>query len=467
MITVPQTNINLSPYNYGNALTEMGKITPFDSLATWLKDQGTSIANRNAIDAQDYLSNLDVDAYTRAKAAGLNVLDEYAKGRYFFNKYDPVVRATYASAVDSEKEHMQNKLANKFVDMANKNELNAKDIKAIAESMGFYNRSTKELEALNEKAQDTLDKRYSTALKQQAAQAKLNNQNPNDIVREQLAKYGITKDINQYTSPEAINSQMGELIKGQMRQAIASLGPNPQTSDIEAIQAKFLPYTSYLSPEDQGQYLEGLKSIKTTSVSNRLSELYRQALQQDPDQLRGMSQSDIFDKILLPQLISEGYNLGDIYPIATSFLGGRNQFIDSFRNPFDEEVASAKHALDTLREAYAPLLTAIKSPGKSRFTDEDTLGFDRILSMARGDSAIKNQADKMGISVDALVRGILESSTELQQYLKYSQLADDFNKENVQNAIKTALGKLSDISKAEKAHSLATRKQELYKPSRY
>lgn len=467
MITAPQTNVNLSPYNYSNALTEMGKITPFDSLVTWLKDQGTSIANRNAIDAQDYLSNLDVDAYTRAKAAGLNVLDEYAKGRYFFNKYDPVVRATYASAVDSEKEHMQNKLANKFVDMANKNELNAKDIKTIAESMGFYNRSTKELENLNEKAQDTLDKRYSAALKQQAAQAQLNNQNPNDIVREQLVKYGMTKDINQYTSTEAINSQMGELIKGQMRQAIASLGSNPQTADIEALKAKFLPYASYLSPEDQGKYLEGLKDIKSTAVSNRLSELYRQALQQDPEQLRGMSQSDIFDKLLLPQLISEGYNLGDIYPIATSFLDGRNQYIDSFRNPFDEEVAAAKANLDVLKEANAPLLNAIKSPGKSRFTDEDTNGFNRILQMARGDSALKDQADKMGISVDALISGILENSTELQHYVEYSQLANDFNKDNVKKAIQTALRKLSDVSKAEQVHALATRKQQLYKPSRY
>lgn len=464
MITAPQTTVTVSPYNYGNALTEMGKINPFSSIATWLANQGTSIASRNAIDAQDYLANLDVDAYTRAKAAGLNVLDEYAKGKYFFDKYDPNVRATHASAIANEREHMMNKLTNKFVDMANKNELNAKDVKSIAESLGYYKRSTKELEDLNEKAQDTLDKRYSTALKQQAAQAQLNNQNPNDVIREQLAKYGMTKDINQYTSPEAINSQMRELVKGQMRQAIASLGPNPQTADIEAIKARFLPYASYLSPEDQGKYLEGLKDIKSTSVSNRLSELYRQALNADPNQLRGMSQSEIFDNILLPQLISEGYNLGDIYPIATSFLGNRNQYMDSFRNPFDESVQIAQDNLNIIKEANDALLKGLKNPSNS-IKDEDSSGINGILTALQGDREFKELARSLDTSESDLLRSILENSG--LPYGDYGQIFKEFNTNaNIKSAIKARIQSLNNYVKAKKALTEATGKRDLWKSRR-
>lgn len=443
-ISVPQQTREISPFNYGQALIRMGEVNPLNGIAAWLTNQGNKIAERNSLDAQDYLNNLDLEAFTRAKAAGLNVLDEYAKGKYFLDKYDPAVRLAHAQAINNEKDFMLDQVSRKYTDMANRNELNGRDAKAIAESLGYYNRNSKELASLEERAQSVLDKRYSEALKQQAALAKLNNQNPNDSVRESLQKYGMTGDIGQYTSEGAIQPHLGTLVESQMQQALASLGPNPKTEDIEAVKARFLPYMSYLSPESQGKYLEGLNNIKNTSVGNRLNELYRNILNQDPEQLKGLSQDAIYNDILVPQLVREGYNLSDIYSIVSPILNGRSQYMSSFANPFEEDLATAENALSVLKQENAPLLTAINSPSKSRFNDEDDNGFNSLLSILQRNTEVKEIADALGVSQDALVRGIFENSP--LQYDKYSDIFSNYESNPaIKRALESSLKRLREV----------------------
>ena len=118
--------------------------------------------------------------------------------------------------------------------------------------------------------------------------------------------------------------------------------------------------------------------------------------------------------------------------------------MSSFTNPFEEDLATADNVLSVLKQENAPLLTAITSPSATKYKDEDTNGFNQLLQLLQGNEEIKDIASALGVSQDALIRGVFESAP--LNYTKYSDIFSKYSSDpSIKRALESSLKKLREV----------------------
>ena len=162
-LSAPQTQASDNAiYFLYQALQDATKQNPLtdalfgkNSLTQWAKDREQDIQDANAIEAQDYLNKLDLDAITRAKNEGRDILSDYAKGRWFFDKNNEKVRAANAARDAAESKYIRDKLKASAVARANQNQLKGNDAAYLLNELGVKNRTTDEMNDYRSDVQST------------------------------------------------------------------------------------------------------------------------------------------------------------------------------------------------------------------------------------------------------------------------------------------------------------------------
>lgn len=162
-LNAPQTEASDNAiYFLYQALQDASKQNPLtdalfgkDSLTQWARNREQDIKDANAIAAQDYLNKLDLDAITQAKNEGRDILSDYAKGRWFFDKNNEKVRAANATRDAAESKYIRDKVKASAVARANQNQLKGNDAAYLLNELGVRNRTTDEMNDYRSDVQST------------------------------------------------------------------------------------------------------------------------------------------------------------------------------------------------------------------------------------------------------------------------------------------------------------------------
>ena len=304
--SAPQVQGTLNPYQYSHALAWLANTNRYDGITKWLENQGKSIADRNAIEAQDYFKNLSLDDITKAKEQGRDILKEYAKDRWFFDPTNAEVRQARDTRSQEESDYALEQFKRQLVKEMNSDNAKGGDTRRIWDTLGFRNRKAEEYQTAEDALQDAWIKRYKDNLMTQAGNAYL--QDPTGaLAAEQYQKAlndnGIYKlsagDLNRESVSPYLTRAANEQVNDVARRLASSNDISMQ--DLEGYNRGAAMYAPYASPDALQRLTGEVARRKGGLVNQAIQEVYSQ-LSQDP-QFRAETEKLGFQHTMLNYVI--------------------------------------------------------------------------------------------------------------------------------------------------------------------
>lgn len=311
-ISAPQTKFDVDGYGLAKAQLLMSQFNPYQGITDWLKKQGQEIADRNAIDAQDYLDSMNLDEITRLKAQGKDILKEYAKGKYFFDRTNEKVRQSAKDRSKTESEYVLGKYKNALVDAMNSDSLQDGNYRQLLQNLGVTNRTAEEMEQYNSSYQDAWLKRYLEDLQTGAAERQMEDatgENTTKYVQDQLAKAGITKKSVSDLTGENLVPALQNLSNARLRElALNNADVNLNAEGLRTYQNELDRLSVYGTPDEiaRAQMIHTRKanSIISDAARQVWNELYSRAAN-DPEsmaKLNNLSTVELYKQYIIPKV---------------------------------------------------------------------------------------------------------------------------------------------------------------------
>lgn len=311
-ISAPQTKFDIDGYGLAKAQLLMSQFNPYQGITDWLEKQGQEIADRNAIDAQDYLDNLNLDEITRAKAQGKDILKEYAKGKYFFDRTNKDVRKSAKERSKAESEYVLGKYRKALADAMNSDSLQDGNYRQLLNNLGMAGRTAEEMEQYNDSYQDAWLKRYEQDLQRQAAEEQFGDPtgaNTTNYVQNQLAKAGINKrSVDDYTGNNLLPA-MQSLSNDKLRQFVLNNADANFTAEgLKQYQTELDKLSTYASPDEvaRAQMLQSRKYSAMVGEAERQAWQNLDAMMKDNPEIAkrigNMSTVDLYRSYLIPAI---------------------------------------------------------------------------------------------------------------------------------------------------------------------
>ena len=304
--SAPQVQNTLNPYQYSHAIAWLANTNRYDGITKWLENQGKSIADRNAIEAQDYFKNLSLDDITKAKEQGRDILKEYAKDRWFFDPTNAEVRQARDTRSQEESDYALEQFKRQLVKEMNSDNAKGGNTRRIWDTLGFRNRKAEEYQTAENALQDAWVKRYKDNLMTQAGNAYL--QDPTGaLAAEQYQKalndnniYKLSAgDLNQESVKPYLTRAADEQVNDVARRLASSNDISMQ--DLEGYNRGAAMYAPYASPEALQRLTGEVARRKGGLVNQAIQEVYSQ-LSQDP-QFRAETEKLGFQHTMLNYVI--------------------------------------------------------------------------------------------------------------------------------------------------------------------
>lgn len=442
-ISAPQTEYKLNGNGLAEAQLLMSQFNPYQGITDWLEKQGQNIANRNAIDAQDYFDKLNLNDITTAKAQGRDLLKEYSNGRYFFDRTNPAVRMSRDIRDLEESQYALNKYKKALTGAMNTDSLQDGNYQRILQEQGLLNRTAEEMESYNNAYQSAWLKRYEDDLKRQAAKAQFEDSSgktTEKFVQDQLNRAGITsKSVDDYTGKN-LQAAMTDYSNNELSRWLAENGDkNLDAEGLNKFRDLIHKYSGYASDESRIRandvYTRKLTSVISDAERRAWNDLMERA-KTHPDvqkDLSVMSSGDILQKYIYPMVrIMTGYTYGEIMQAGAStrqamFQGNQELAQQSYdKSAEDTKLAwtnwkntkQNKIIADTLMDASVPL--------KDEFNNIKPVqleNFKKNLSFVKNANNLIStiQAAHGGISEDQAVKLLLQTINGMGiNYLSYT-----------------------------------------------
>ena len=311
-ISAPQTKFDIDGYGLAKAQLLMSQFNPYQGITDWLEKQGKEIADRNAIDAQDYLDNLNLDEITRAKAQGKDILKEYAKGKYFFDRTNENVRKSAKERSKAESAYALGRYRKALADAMNSDSLQDGNYRQLLNNLGMTGRTAEEMEQYNDSYQDAWLKRYEQDLQRQAAEEQFEDPtgaNTTNYVQNQLAKAGINKrSVDDYTGDNLLPA-MQSASNDKLRQLVLdNADANFDADALKKYQTELDKLSTYASSDEvaRAQMLQSRKYAAMVGEAERQAWQELDAMARDNPEiaarLNDMSTVDLYRSYLIPAI---------------------------------------------------------------------------------------------------------------------------------------------------------------------
>lgn len=360
-----QTSGNAAYFLY-QALQDATKQNPLtdalfgkNSLAQWAKDREQDIQDTNAIAAQDYLNKLDLDAITQAKNEGRDILSDYARGRWFFDKNNEKVRAANAARDAAESKHIRDKLKASAVARANQNQLKGNDAAYLLNELGVKNRTTDEMNDYRSDVQDAWLKRNSPEMYRHVA-----GLNTDDITgasaRDYITKILADNEIDSSNASEFLDeTKLSPYMQYEADRRIEDLlNKNPKIDNLEQIRK--LKYDAdrygFRASSDKYNHLTNHINSNETAILDRTYGEIERELQARPDWekiTKNNTPDEIREKIILPLLQERtGYSSPELLRKLTSANQTRKAYDDStnYTTDLDAQILQGETKYNTALE---------------------------------------------------------------------------------------------------------------------
>lgn len=335
-ITAPQTKFDLDGYGLAKAQLVMSQFNPYKGITDWLEKQGKEIADRNAVDAQDYLDNLNLDEITRAKAQGKDILQEYAKGKYFFDRTNENVRKSAKERSKAESTYALGRYKKALTDAMNSDSLQDGNYRQLLNNLGIIGRTAEEMGQYNDSYQDAWLKRYEQDLQRQAAEEQLGDptgEKTTNYVQNQLTKAGINKkSVGDYTGDNLLPA-LQSLSNDKLKQLVlANAGVNLKADGLKKYQTKLDELSTYASADEvaRAQMLQSRKYASMVGEAERQAWQDLNAMMEDNPEIAArvndMSTVDLYRSYFIPA-ISKLTNLS-YSEVVKATLGSRQGIYD-------------------------------------------------------------------------------------------------------------------------------------------
>lgn len=382
--SAPQVQGTLNPYEYSHALAWLANTNRYDGITKWLEDQGKSIADRNAIEAQDYFKNLSLNDITKAKEQGRDILKDYAKDRWFFDPTNAAVRQARDTRSQEESDYALDEFKKQLVKEMNSDNAKGGDTKRIWDTLGFRNRKAEEYQTAEDALQDAWVKRYKDNLMTQAGNAYL--QDPTGaLAAEQYQKalndnniYKLSAgDLSQESVKPYLTRAADEQVNDVARRLAAS--NNISMQDLEGYNRGAAMYAPYASPEALQRLTGEVARRKGGLVNQAIQEVYSQ-LSQDP-QFRAETEKLGFQHTMLNYVIPAVANKIGVTPeevmrVHQGDVGARNTYLSSMTSSqgYAAKEQAKQHLTDiqtSNRTLYGNVYDNVYSNTLVDFGDED------------------------------------------------------------------------------------------------
>lgn len=469
-ISAPQTKFDIDGYGLAKAQLLMSQFNPYQGITDWLEKQGQEIADRNAIDAQDYLDNMNLDEITRLKAQGKDILKEYAKGKYFFDRTNEKVRQSAKNRSKEESDYVLGRYRKALADAMNSDSLQDGNYRQLLNNLGMAGRTAEEMEQYNDSYQDAWLKRYLEDLQTGAAERQMKDPTGGDTaqyVQDQLAKAGITKKSVSDLTGENLLPAMQNLSNSRLRElALNNANVNLNAEGLRTYQNELDKLSVYGTPDEiaRAQMIHTRKanSIVSDTVRQVWNELQARA-KEDPEilaELNNMDTVDIYQQKIIPAVAQlTGFSPEEIVRATTANRQDMYNY-NKERSDYYNDIAEQESALtfrnwqskDANNGIFNMLFTNSElSEEAKKLTDIDLKIFNSNLNSA-GVKGIINEIKGLhrGMSDEnatKLLLQILGSNGDMKKFINKS------NGETLEELKK----KVSNISEGIKYYTIAMR----------
>lgn len=287
-LNAPQTEASDNAiYFLYQALQDAGKQNPLtdalfgkNSLTQWARDREQDIKDANAIAAQDYLNKLDLDAITQAKNEGRDILSDYARGRWFFDKNNEKVRAANAARDTAESKYIRDKVKASAVAKANQNQLKGNDAAYLLNELGVRNRTTDEMNDYRSDVQSTWLNRNSPEMYRTIADMNLEDPTgatASKYVSRVLGDNSIdSKNASDFLDENNVKPYMEEAANAQIAALTQQAAKANNVDAIKKLREDAIKYQPYATKYNQ------FTSALDASSNRMISDAYN-ATFNDPD----------------------------------------------------------------------------------------------------------------------------------------------------------------------------------------
>ena len=251
----------------------------------WLENQEQKIADRKKFELLKQIQDNEdmVDKYTQAKNANEDLAKQLYGNSYFVNSDDADLAKAMEALKIRESNKMLDTVGRDIVSKVNQDVYKAGNEQELLSSLGFNNRTTKELNDIRDFAQKQLHDRYEPYIQGKLAdrevdEGKVSEQDIDALVGEFKDKYGM--DINPADLYDPANRK--ELRQGGINKRIGSVFKqlaNKQVTPEDAINYFYL--TQAMNPDNSVIIDNAIKSatdMRTRAITQGATRLVQEAV---------------------------------------------------------------------------------------------------------------------------------------------------------------------------------------------
>ena len=210
--------------NYNNPM--------FDVLRSglgWLENQGQQIADRKKAELLKQIQNEDmIDRYTQAKNANEDLAKQLYGDSYFINSNDADLDKAMEALKTKESNRMLETVGRDIVSKVNQDVYKAGNEQDLLSSLGFNNRTQRELNDIRDFAQQQLKGRYDPYIQGKLAdrevlEGKVNEDDIDNIVNSFKEKYGMDVNPALYYNSEKRKDYRKSALNNKLQQITSQL----------------------------------------------------------------------------------------------------------------------------------------------------------------------------------------------------------------------------------------------------
>ena len=335
--------------NYNNPM--------FDVLRSglgWLENQGQQIADRKKAELLKQIQNEDmIDRYTQAKNANEDLAKQLYGDSYFINSNDADLDKAMEALKTKESNRMLETVGRDIVSKVNQDVYKAGNEQDLLSSLGFNNRTQRELNDIRDFAQQQLKNRYDPYIQGKLAdrevlEGKINEDDIDNIVNSFKEKYGMDVNPAFYYDSEKRKNQRKSALNSKLQRITSQLYGNQITPEQAMDQYRLYSLTNSEFANDINSQIQSVQSYADKQYEQEVSNMISKARENFRDELgninyralaravydKGLSigiPAHILDKVMNATFSSQGNN--ETFAQVSRDLAAAEQR----KNDFDKE----------------------------------------------------------------------------------------------------------------------------------
>lgn len=240
----------------------------------WLENQGQQIADRKKAELLKQIQNEDmIDRYTQAKNAKEDLAKQLYGDSYFINSNDADLDKAMEALKTKESNRMLETVGRDIVSKVNQDVYKAGNEQDLLSSLGFNNRTQRELNDIRDFAQQQLKSRYDPYIQGKLAdrevlEGKINEDDIDNIVNSFKEKYGMDVNPAFFYDSEKRKNQRKSALNSKLQQITSQLYNNQITPEQAMDQYRLYSLTN-------SEFADGINS-QIQSVQNYADKQYEQ-----------------------------------------------------------------------------------------------------------------------------------------------------------------------------------------------